>query len=200
MSITQLIFPFIVAIIAIQRIFAIRTSKKNAKYLESIGGKKRNENLLWLVKVMQISWFIAMLVEVYGLNRPLIPSLAIVALLMTIISQILRYVSMRELGHYWTHTVITLPGKPVVNTGIYRYLKHPTWLAMTLEFASLPLIHDAYLTAIVFSLFNAFIMTKRIPAEEKALTEDTNYGVVFNDIPRFIPSFFNNKTKLMESN
>lgn len=200
MSITQLIFFSLVFAIAIQRILAIHISKKNEKYLKSIGGKKHSDNFLWFVKLMQISWFIAIIGEIYISDRSFIPLLALASLLITIISQILRYLSMRELGYYWTHSIITLSEKSVVNTGIYRYLKHPTWLAMSLEFAFVPLIHNAYLSAIVFSVINAYLMTKRIPTEEKALSEDTNYGLLFNNTPRLIPFFSPNKTNLLESN
>ncbi len=52
-----------------------------------------------------------------------------------------------------------------------------------------PLFHTAYLTSIVFSLLNAWLLIQRIPAEEEALSQDTNYQAVFANTPRFIPSF-----------
>src|SRR5207253_61548 len=51
----------------------------------------------------------------------------------------------------------------------------------------LPLIHSAYITAILFSVANALLMVKRIHTEEQALSEDSNYAYVFADQPRFIP-------------
>lgn len=185
--VTHSIFLGIVGAIALQRIRAIRLSKRNAAYLESVGGRQRSSNALWVVRAMQISWFVAAIAEVYLLNRPFLPVLAAGAIAVTGIGQLLRYLSMRELGYRWTHKAIVIPNEPVVTTGIYRYLRHPTWLGMTLEFAAVPLIHGAYFTAFFFSIANTLLMMKRLRAEEQALSEDTNYASAFADTSRLIP-------------
>ena len=82
---------------------------------------------------------------------------------------------------------MTLRDTPVLDKGIYRYLRHPNWLGVILEIAALPLIHGAYLTAIIFSLANGLLMSKRIQTEEEALAANSNYTVVFANRSRFIP-------------
>ncbi len=54
---------------------------------------------------------------------------------------------------------MTLPDMPVVDKGIYLYLRHPNWLGVILEIAALPLIHGSYLTAILFSLVIALLIS-----------------------------------------
>jgi methyltransferase len=54
-----------------------------------------------------------------------------------------------------------------------------------LEAASVPLIHGAWLSAIVFATANAALLTVRIPAEERALGEQ--YLQAFAGLPRFLP-------------
>ncbi len=185
--ITKVIFTLVVVAVILQRLIELRISKKNAAYLLTNGGREYGSNSLWIVKVLQVSWFAAMINEVWWLNRPFIPGLAAIALMLTLAGQGLRYLSMRSLLKRWTLPIITFPGLPVVNSGIYRYLKHPNWLGVILEIAALPLIHSAYLTTIVFSIANALLMSRRIPTEEQALSEDTNYADVFANQPRFIP-------------
>ncbi len=185
---TKFIFIGIVAAIVLQRLFELGISKRNAAYLLAQGGREHNDNLLGVVKVLQVSWWIAAITEVWLLDRPFIPILAAVALVATLAGQVLRYLSMRSLGQRWTLPIITLPNQPVVSSGIYSYLRHPNWLGVILEIAALPLIHSAYLTAVCFSLANALLMSKRIEAEEQALSEDTNYAYAFADKPRFIPA------------
>ncbi|MGL4880646.1 MAG: isoprenylcysteine carboxylmethyltransferase family protein, partial [Waterburya sp.] len=90
--------------------------------------------------------------------------------------QVLRYLSMQALSWRWTLPIMTVPNLPVVEFGIYRYLRHPNWLGVILEIAFLPLIHSAYLTAIAFSLGNAMLMIKRIQTEEQALKKNINYA------------------------
>ncbi|BAZ29711.1 isoprenylcysteine carboxyl methyltransferase [Cylindrospermum sp. NIES-4074] len=187
---TTYVFIGIVALIILQRLFELRISKRNFLYILAQGGKEYSDNYLKLVKLLQVTWFMAMIIEVWWLNRPLIPILAAVALVATLSGQLLRYLSMRALEWRWTLPLITIPGMPLVDTGIYRHLRHPNWLGVILEIAALPLIHGAYITAIVFSTANIWLMSKRIQAEEEALSRDNNYAFAFAKKPRFIPNFF----------
>ncbi len=187
---TKFIFTGIVAAVVLQRLVELGISKRNAAYILTQGGREHGDNLLNLVKVLQVNWLIAMMVEVWGLNRPFIPELATFALIVTIAGQVLRYLSMQALGWRWTLPIITVPGAPVVNTGIYHYLRHPNWLGVTLEIAALPLIHGAYLTAIGFSVVNAFVMSQRIQTEESALSQDNNYASAFVERSRFVPKIW----------
>ena len=185
--VTKVIFVAIVAAVIIQRLFELRLSKRHAAQLLAQGGREHGSNSLWLVKVLQVSWLVGMIAEVWCLDRPFIPALAMIAFLTTIAGQSFRYLSMRSLRQRWTLPIITIPGVPVVDSGIYRYLRHPNWLGVILEIAAVPLIHTAYLTAIFCSVANAFLMVKRIQSEEQALSEDNNYAYVFAEHPRFIP-------------
>lgn len=171
LTLTQGFFYIIVIGVIFQRMLELRLSQRNEAYLLARGGRKHSDNLLGIVKVLQVSWWLAMLVEVWWLDRPFIPALAVVGLLATLSGQILRYLSMQALGYRWTLPIITIPGVPVVRKGIYRYLRHPNWLGVMLEIAGLPLIHTAYLTAIFFSVANAFLISKRLQTEELALKE-----------------------------
>ncbi|HEY9800559.1 MAG TPA: isoprenylcysteine carboxylmethyltransferase family protein [Leptolyngbyaceae cyanobacterium] len=197
---TKVIFIGIVVYFVSQRIRATQFSKRNAAVVLANGGQMHASNYLGVVKVMQLSWFLAMIAEVWLFNRPFIPALAICALILTVVSQTLRYLSMRELGDRWIHQVVTVPGTPVIESGVYKYIRHPNWCALIIELAVVPLIHTAYLTAIIFTLVNAWLLIQRIPAEEKALSEDTNYDAVFGNRPRFIPTIsFNRKNNLQSS-
>lgn len=169
--ITQWIFTVIVAAVIAQRLVELRISRRNAECILAQGGRGHGDNLLGLVKVMQISWFLVMLTEVWLLHRPFIPILAFIGILGVIVGQTLRYFSMKALEWRWTLPILTVPGMPVVDTGIYRYLRHPSWFGVMLEIAALPLIHGAYLTAVFFSSINLLVMVKRIEEEETILNQ-----------------------------
>ncbi|MBW4552040.1 MAG: hypothetical protein KME35_13175 [Aphanocapsa sp. GSE-SYN-MK-11-07L] len=189
LSITRAIFLVIIAAVVIQRAIELRISQRNVSTLLAQGGRLHGSNLIGVVKALQISWFVGMIVEVWGLNRPFVPLLAVISLMMVIAGQSLRYLSMQALGQRWTLPIVTLPGASAIDTGIYRYLRHPNWLGVSLEIVALPLIHGAYLTAIGFSVANAILIVWRIRAEEKALSEDSNYAQLFKDHPHLIPKF-----------
>ena len=186
---TKLFFVSVVVLVFIQRMFEVRFSNRNVARIISEGGSERSSNYLPAVRLLHISWFLAMILEVYLLHRPFVPVLAAIGLVGAVAGQCLRYFSMRALGYRWTVPIMTIPRAPVVDSGIYRYLRHPNWLGVVLELALIPLIHSAYLTSIFFSLGNAFIMHKRINAEEEALSQDSNYEMAFKNRPRFIPKF-----------
>ncbi len=184
---TKYFFVGIVGVVIVQRLFEVRLSDRHKAEILKRGGQEYGDNLLGAVKVLQVSWWVAMIAEVWYLDRPFLPVLAAVALTATIAGQILRYLSMQALEWRWTLPIMTVPGMPVVKSGLYRYLRHPNWLGVILEIAFLPLIHSAYVTAIAFSLANAWLMSRRIQTEERALSENTNYAAAFADKPRFLP-------------
>jgi methyltransferase len=62
-----------------------------------------------------------------------------------------------------------IPGSPLVQGGPYRWLHHPNYTAVAAEVAALPLVHSAWLTAIVFSIANALVLRVRIGSENFAL-------------------------------
>jgi methyltransferase len=81
----------------------------------------------------------------------------------------LRYWTITTLGERWTTRVLVRPGVPLVTRGPYRWLRHPNYLAVVIEIAALPLVHGAWLTAVIFSVLNAALLMVRIAAENEAL-------------------------------
>lgn len=187
--VTKFIFGIIVIAVVMQRLGELRLSKRQVKRLLSQGGHEHHCNVLGWVKVLQLAWFVAMIAEVLLFDRPFIPVLGAIAFLLLGVGQGLRYVSMRALGYRWTLPLVTLPGQPAVNFGIYHYMRHPNWLGVILEIAALPLIHSAYWTAIGFSILNLVIMVQRVQREEAVLTLENDYLTYLGDRPRFFPSF-----------
>ena len=110
-----------------------------------------------------------MVFEVLLLDRPFLPALGIPMLVLAIGAQALRYWAIFSLGRRWNVRVITIPGMPLSSEGPYRFLRHPNYLAVVVEGFAIPLVHTAFLTAIGFSLLNAWMLQTRIRCEERAL-------------------------------
>jgi methyltransferase len=185
--VTQLLFAGLLGLLALQRLAEVRLSKRNEAIILSKGGREHGREHFPLMQLLHISWFLAALSEVFLLKREFIPWLAGAALLLLTAGQLLRYSAIRTLGTRWTVRIMTQPGSLPVETGIYRYIRHPNYLGVILEILAVPLLHTAYLTAVVFSLANALLLRVRIRAEEAALTKDDQYEEVFSGIPRFFP-------------
>lgn len=169
--VTRWIFTGFVILLALQRLFELRLSARHEAIIHSLGGTEHAAWQVQAMKALHLGWFIAMLLEVYGLHRPFLPGLSLLALITLLTGQGLRYAAILSLKWRWTVKVMTLPGYPLVRKGIYRYLRHPNYLGVILEIFSTPLLHSAYVTAIVFSLANLLLLSARIRTEDKVLLE-----------------------------
>jgi methyltransferase len=118
---------------------------------------------------MHTAFLVACIAEVAVADRPFLPWLGWPMLALVVASQALRWWCIATLGHQWNTRVIVVPGLPLVSAGPYRWLRHPNYVAVVVEVAALPLVHTAWVTALVFTLANAAVLAVRIPVEERAL-------------------------------
>jgi methyltransferase len=88
-------------------------------------------------------------------------------------AQALRWWCVSTLGPRWNTRVIVVPGLPLVTGGPYRWLRHPNYVAVVAEGVALPMIHTAWVTAALFTLLNAALLTVRIRCENRALAAST---------------------------
>jgi methyltransferase len=56
-----------------------------------------------------------------------------------------------------------------VTGGPYRFFSHPNYVAVVVEGFALPLVQDAWITALLFSVLNAGLLSVRIRSENDAL-------------------------------
>jgi methyltransferase len=185
---TRALFTGLWLALVVQRLWEMRVSRRHEAALRARGAVEHApEQMPWMIAV-HASWLAFSLLEVWLLQRPFVLALALPALLLFGAGQALRLSAMHTLGERWTVRVITpTSGEPAVARGIYRYLRHPNYLGVILEIAALPLIHGAYLSALLGSLCNALLLRARIRAEEGALSRTSSYASQFQGRPRFVP-------------
>ena len=99
----------------------------------------------------------------------------------------LRLWAIASLGEGWNVTGLVPDGLRLVTGGPYRWLRHPNYLAVILEFACLPLAVGAYAEAALLSAANAAVLVPRIRAEEALLNRVPGYREAFAGMPRFLP-------------
>jgi methyltransferase len=102
--------------------------------------------------------------------RPFIPALGWTMLAVVLLSQGLRWWCIALLGHQWNTRVIVVPGLHLVARGPYRWIRHPNYVAVVAEGIALPLVHTAWITALVFTVLNVPLLAVRIRCEDAALT------------------------------
>ena len=164
-----------------QRLVELRIAKRNEKSMRARGAYEVGASHYPYMILLHVSFFISLIIEVMYIKSFSSPYYALIIVFLVL--QLLRVWCLTSLGTYWNTKVIILPGAKVVAKGPYAFIRHPNYLIVCLEIAVLPLIFQAYVTAICFTILNFIILSVRIPIEEKALKEATNYAVV---IPRSI--------------
>ena len=105
-------------------------------------------------------------------------------------SNLVRLWVVRTLGDLWSVQVMDSTQLGVVTTGPFRFVRHPNYTGVSLEMISLPLIHTAWITAVVASLGFAFALSMRIRAEESVLMANPKYRAAMGHKPRFLPGLF----------
>ena len=171
-------FIIIITVVIIQRLVELMIARRNEKWMLRQGAYESGARHYPLMVMMHIAFFLSLLLEVSIGNRTLSP-FWIALLTLFILAQVVRIWCLASLGRFWNTKIIILPGADVVKKGPYRFIRHPNYLIVTTELLVLPLLFSAYFTAILFSLLNVWMLSVRIPVEEKALKEATNYEEKF---------------------
>jgi isoprenylcysteine carboxyl methyltransferase (ICMT) family protein YpbQ len=78
----------------------------------------------------------------------------------------------------------------VVTTGPYRWVRHPNYVAVVAELFALPMIHTAWITALVGTIANLEILRRRLAVEDGVLMANLVYRATMGSKPRFLPRMF----------
>jgi len=185
---SQALFLALFAAIALERLMELELSRRNARRALARGGLEAEPRRFYAAMVAtHAAFLVAAPVEVVTLGRPYVALLGVPMLALVVAAMALRYWAVRSLGGRWSTRVIVVPGDPAVTTGPYRFVRHPNYLAVIIEMFALPLVHSAWLTALVFSAANALLLARRIAHEEAALRLHGDYEARLGDRARLVP-------------
>lgn len=164
-----LAFTVLVGLVGVERVAELAVSTRNAAWSRERGGVESGLGHFPFMVVLHIALLVGALAEAW-VRRPDVPSLLAWSMLALVIaSQVLRWWCIATLGRRWNTRVIVVPGLPPVTSGPYRILRHPNYVAVVVEGVALPLVHAAWITAVVFTVLNAGLLAVRIRAEDAAL-------------------------------
>jgi methyltransferase len=155
---------------AAERIVELVLSARHARAAFARGGVEYGRAHFPALVALHVGLLLACAAEVVLGGRPFLPWLGWPMLALVLLSQGLRYWCIATLGQQWNTRVIVVPGAGRVSGGPYRFLPHPNYVAVVVEGVALPLVHTAWITALVFTVVNAVLLVGvRIPVEERAL-------------------------------
>ena len=161
-------YLFVLAI-GVERLVELVVAQRNAAWSMAQGGREFGRGHYPVMVGMHTLLLVACIGEVWALHRPFIPWLGWPMLGIVVLSTVVRWWCVAVLGKHWNPRLIVIPGAPLVKHGPYRFLHHPNYTAVAAEVVAVPLVHSAWLTAIVFPIANALVLNVRIRAENAAL-------------------------------
>lgn len=166
-------FYVILVFVIVQRLVELLIAKRNEKSMRAKGAYEVGASHYPFMILLHTSFFTSLIIEVIYFKFIVIPDFVLLAFFGLL--QLLRVWCLISLGTFWNTKIIILPGANVVAKGPYAYIRHPNYLVVCLEILVLPLMFQAYITAICFTILNFIILSVRIPIEENALKEATDY-------------------------
>ncbi|GHE37712.1 isoprenylcysteine carboxylmethyltransferase family protein [Streptomyces thermocarboxydus] len=163
-------YTLLVLAVAAERLAELVVARRNAAWTRARDGVEHGRGHYPAMVVLHTGLLAGCLLEPLLAGRPFLPALGWPALALALLAQALRWWCITTLGPYWNTRVIVVPGARLVGAGPYRFLRHPNYVAVVVEGAALPLVHSAWITATVFTLADAVLLTVRIRCENAALT------------------------------
>jgi methyltransferase len=164
------LFTVLVVLVGLERLAELVVSQRNARWSLDRGGVEVGRGHYLPMVVLHTGLLVGALVEVWVRRPEAVPVLAGTMLALVVASQALRWWCIATLGRQWNTRVIVVPGLSLVRRGPYRWLPHPNYVAVVVEGFALPLVHSAWITATVFTVLNAALLTVRIRVESTALS------------------------------
>lgn len=190
MDLSVIAFLGLLVLVAALRIVELQISRRHQREMISRGAAKVEEpRFRWMV-LLHTAVLLGAALEVVFLKRPFIPILAAIMFAIFLVANIVRWWVIRTLGNHWNVQVMDSTRLGVISTGPFRYVRHPNYAAVFAEMLSLPLIHTAWVTALVGSLAHIVVLTQRLSTEEHVLLANPEYRTAMGNKPRFIPGVF----------
>ena len=190
MDVSVIAFLTLLLAVGLLRLLELRISRRHQQEMLARGAAKVDDpKFRWMV-VLHTSVLLGAAVEVVLLRRPFLPVLAAAMFVVFLMANAVRWWVIRTLGEHWNVQVMDSMRLGVITSGPFRYVRHPNYAAVFAEMSALPLIHTAWITAIVGALAHTAVLSQRLATEERVLLANPNYRAAMSSKPRFLPGLF----------
>ncbi|MEN9845253.1 MAG: Isoprenylcysteine carboxyl methyltransferase [Pseudomonadota bacterium] len=174
----------------LERLGELVISRRNQAQMKANGfsEKETSAGVRFMIALHSL-WYVAMLVEVVSFPSTMPALVRYGAATAFLAAQVLRFWALSTLGGFWNISVVTADrsGPRFVSHGPYRFIRHPNYVVVIIEIATLPLVGGAVWTSAIFTVLNGIVLARRIPLEESHLFRVSGYRDVMGGKGRFIP-------------
>jgi methyltransferase len=146
----------------------LKISMGNERRLKARGAVSPPDPVYTTMRLAYPSAFVLMAVE--GVLRLPVPAHLLTAGVgLFVVAKALKFWAIGSLGELWTYKVYVMPGAPLVQSGPYRLMRHPNYVAVMGELVAMAIVTGARVAGPVGVLGFGLLLWRRIRAEERAL-------------------------------
>ena len=147
---------------------------KSPNLLKSRLDVKENEKEQKVVVALSGLMFLAGFI-IAGLNYRFnwihLPNIIIIISSIIFVISYIVYAEVLRENAFLSRTIEVQKGQKVIESGLYRIVRHPMYFATIFLFLTMPLILDSIISFLIFLAY-PYIIAKRIKNEEKVLEEE----------------------------
>ena len=180
-------YVLLVAATGAQRLREVAISTRRERGLV---GRRAAARSYPLMVVSHVGLFTLPLLETAILRPRRSRTVAAAAITMLVAATALRWWSMHSLGRWWNVKAVVPDDLEPVQDGPYRYIRHPNYLAVIVEFVAVPMAAGAWRSMLLLSALNSAVLVDRIGDEERLLERNSVYRNSVGRRARFIPGLF----------
>jgi len=162
----------VVSAVLLLMLVELQLSWFNEKALRAKGALEPPDDVIGWMRVAYPFAFVLMGIET-AVGGPLARNSVVAGLLLFGWAKALKFWAMAHLGSRWTFRVLVLPGAPLVETGPYRFLRHPNYVAVIGEIVAIAMALQAPVAGVVATLGFGWLIWRRIDVEQRALAGHT---------------------------
>ncbi len=140
----------------------------NAARLRARGAIEPQGDVITVMRWAYPGTFVAMAIE-GALSGPAPPTMLVGGLVLFGVAKAFKMWAIAALGPRRSYRVLVMPGEPLVQSGPYRFVSHPNYLAVVGEMAGVAATLWAPITGTLGIVFFGWLMARRIRVEDRAL-------------------------------
>lgn len=170
MDLNALLFFTFFCVIILQRVSELVHAHRNTRRVREMGAREYGAGHYPAIVALHVIGLACLALEAYW-NDFFPNNFWPIPLTLFLLAQGLRYWSIATLGPYWNTRVWVVPGMTPIRSGPYRYIRHPNYLAVVVEFVTITALWNAWWTLAVVTPVNLILLGVRIRCEENALNK-----------------------------
>jgi protein-S-isoprenylcysteine O-methyltransferase Ste14 len=166
MNIGKILITVSIIWIFSELLLAIVKRNKSSKFDQS------TLKLLWFTIIISIIIGVFLGIRGIGLIRFCGYWISLSGLILIIFGVVIRWISIFTLNKYFTVNISIERDQQIIDSGFYRYIRHPAYLGSLLSFLGLGLTFSNWLSTVVIFIPIAISFGHRIRCEEKAMRDN----------------------------